>query len=814
MYGGEPNSSPVWTQTYAYDRYGNRESVTATGNTAALTAPADPTVKPPHVEVASNAAPALPEWLRGAAGRAVTDAPDTPSLFTAAAKSSPAAAAQTVGAPTNLSVTSVSSSQVSLSWTASAGAVDHYEVERATSLAGPFAFVGNAATTSFTDTSVSNGTAYLYRVRAVGAGGVNSAFSNLALGAAFTFTDDPLTAGVTSVKAAHLQEVRQAVNAARAAANLSAATWTDASLTGVSVKGVHVQELRDRLGEAIAALGIGVSGYTDATLAAGVTVIKKIHVAELRQRATRGASATSGGGQPGGPAPSDGHTSLSYDTATNRISSAGWEYDAAGNQTRVQVAGGAWQRMEYDAANRLVRVKTDAGAVLASYTYGDSNARLMTQEGNTRTYYVWGGGVIAEYTETDGTATATSPQWAKNYIYLGARLLATQQPNGAGEHVEYHHPDRLGTRVVSNATDANFYEQAALPFGVALNAESTGATNRRFTSYDRSQATGLDYAINRHYDSLQGRFTQVDPIGMGAVSLSDPQSLNLYSYCGNDPVNHVDPDGLFFKKLFGWIAKALKWIAVAVTVAVLVLSVLANPAGLFAFKWAATALKWLNWGLAKIGSVFKFASGGLLAAEGTAATASLGLRVLQVAGAVGAVANHLAAEKKGCGNNNIARVGLALLMLQRGSDKIPIDLEPEYECSELDSCKEIGEKIRDLTKSVGIRHRELDPDTVSYPGHAEVWARQKNILNKCLQKFQDKGCGDGDLPPGFPIKDAVEEAGRKAKRVTGLGDFRRRGGLIIPGILLCTVSPGLCVRVLTTRPAPGRMPVPLPAPAK
>jgi hypothetical protein len=31
---------------------------------------------------------------------------------------------------------------------------------------------------------------------------------------------------------------------------------------------------------------------------------------------------------------------------------------------------------------------------------------------------------------------------------------------------------------------------------------------------------------------------------MSAVSLSDPQSLNLYAYCGNDPINHTDPDGL------------------------------------------------------------------------------------------------------------------------------------------------------------------------------------------------------------------------------------------------------------------------------
>jgi RHS repeat-associated protein len=53
----------------------------------------------------------------------------------------------------------------------------------------------------------------------------------------------------------------------------------------------------------------------------------------------------------------------------------------------------------------------------------------------------------------------------------------------------------------------------------------------------------MDYAVNRFYSAAQGRFTQVDPIGMRAVSLSDPQSLNLYSYVQNDPVNFVDPTG-------------------------------------------------------------------------------------------------------------------------------------------------------------------------------------------------------------------------------------------------------------------------------
>src|SRR5262249_23610086 len=72
----------------------------------------------------------------------------------------------------------------------------------------------------------------------------------------------------------------------------------------------------------------------------------------------------------------------------------------------------------------------------------------------------------------------------------------------------------------------------------------TGESEKhKFTTYERDGA--LDYAVNRQYHSQHGRFNQVDPLGMGAASLADPQSLNLYSYVLNDPVNFTDPLGLY-----------------------------------------------------------------------------------------------------------------------------------------------------------------------------------------------------------------------------------------------------------------------------
>jgi len=126
------------------------------------------------------------------------------------------------------------------------------------------------------------GTAYLYRVRAVTVAGATSAYSNVDLAIGIAFTDDPLIAGATPIKAQHVLELRQATNAIRGLANLGAAGWTDNSLPGVTVKAVHIQEIRTNLDGALSALGLPLFQYTNTSLQ-GIP-IKLIHVEEIRQR--------------------------------------------------------------------------------------------------------------------------------------------------------------------------------------------------------------------------------------------------------------------------------------------------------------------------------------------------------------------------------------------------------------------------------------------------------------------------------------------------------------------------------------------------
>ncbi len=257
--------------------------------------------------------------------------------------------------------------------------------------------------------------------------------------------------------------------------------------------------------------------------------------------------------------PRDGFANLSYDQTSNRITTSGFLYDSAGNQTQSVKEDGTISKFQYDAAGRLIKVRNASNQTIATYTYGNSRERLITQNGDdnstNRTYYAWeGGSVISEYVDSPANAL----KWAKSYIFMGGRLLATHEDTGSTELLQFHHSDRLGTRVVSNPATGTSFEQATLPFGTALESESTGATNRRFTSYDRSASTGMDYAVNRFYSSSQGRFTTVDPITMKAASLMNPQTLNLYAYTANDPINRTDPDGLFWGALFGFIAGFFK----------------------------------------------------------------------------------------------------------------------------------------------------------------------------------------------------------------------------------------------------------------
>ena len=107
--------------------------------------------------------------------------------------------------------------------------------------------------------------------------------------------------------------------------------------------------------------------------------------------------------------------------------------------------------------------------------------------------------------------------------------------------------------VVENATasaceqDVDYY-----PYGGEENdyCSTQVAQHYKFTGKERDTESGLDNFGARYEASNLGRFMTPDwaakPATVPYAKFGDPQTLNLYAYTENGPVNNVDADGHLF----------------------------------------------------------------------------------------------------------------------------------------------------------------------------------------------------------------------------------------------------------------------------
>ena len=129
----------------------------------------------------------------------------------------------------------------------------------------------------------------------------------------------------------------------------------------------------------------------------------------------------------------------------------------------------------------------------------------------------------------------------------------------------------------------------------------------RYRGYFYDEETDLYYLQTRYYDPETGRFISQDD-----VSYLDPDSingLNLYAYCGNNPVNYLDPNGN--AEWWQWLIFGIG-VAVVAAAAIVLTTVTGGAAATFIGAVAIGAAKGALIGAA-VGSVVGIAGGAIYA---------------------------------------------------------------------------------------------------------------------------------------------------------------------------------------------------------
>ena len=160
----------------------------------------------------------------------------------------------------------------------------------------------------------------------------------------------------------------------------------------------------------------------------------------------------------------------------------------------------------------------------------------MERTDGTATQYIYDGWQVAQEIE-DGIRTASyiyndgidepvaMVRDGSTYFYhTDTRNNVSMMTNESGTVVERYEYDPYGSVTIKNAG------------GVELE-KSTIGNNYLFSSRRYDSETGLHYYRHRTYSSELGRFLQRDPEEY-------VDSLNMYAYVVDDPVNSADPMGL------------------------------------------------------------------------------------------------------------------------------------------------------------------------------------------------------------------------------------------------------------------------------
>ncbi len=216
-------------------------------------------------------------------------------------------------------------------------------------------------------------------------------------------------------------------------------------------------------------------------------------------------------------------TDYTYDNNGNQLTSVVKTY-TAGIITSTATTG----VNTYDVHNQLIQTETGDGTVTAN-RYNGEGYRTGKEVNGEQTYYLYEADkVILEVDETGNQA-------ARN-VY-GTNLLLRTVDGETYYYLYNGHADVTALLTGDGTIAATYYYDA---FGNIL--ESTGEVNNniRYAGYQYDEETGLYYLNARMYDPKIARFLQEDTY---TGDTKDPLSLNIYTYCMNNPIRYWDPTG-------------------------------------------------------------------------------------------------------------------------------------------------------------------------------------------------------------------------------------------------------------------------------
>jgi RHS repeat-associated protein len=213
------------------------------------------------------------------------------------------------------------------------------------------------------------------------------------------------------------------------------------------------------------------------------------------------------------------------------VGGASFSYDANAN-LRQSDAG----IYEYDAESRLTRAEVGGHVVLFAY---DPRGRCFrkTVDGEVREFTFAGWSVLEEW--RNGHVDSA-------FVYGAGEDELLGFTNALGQF--FIHADSIGSTVAVsdwNAKPVEYYRYSA--FGRPEIVREDGVVDKRSAVGNSRLFAGGEWIAeaavydlrNRVYSPHLGRFHQPDPMQF------DGGDANLYRYVGNNPVNRVDPLGLY-----------------------------------------------------------------------------------------------------------------------------------------------------------------------------------------------------------------------------------------------------------------------------